>query len=110
VTRALGLAVSDQIWIEKVEVKTTAETTTDATASPLLSDVATFLREGLKDPELSDQIRADLADFLNRTPQEIFAESDFLRGVRDGDLSAMLVDAAVALQARLAEGARDAIR
>ena len=35
VTRALGLAVSDRIWIEKVELKTTAETTADATTSPL---------------------------------------------------------------------------
>jgi DNA repair exonuclease SbcCD nuclease subunit len=103
VTRALGLAVSDQIWIEKVELKTTAEMTAHAVSSPVISDVFTLLREGTDNAELADQIRSDLSDFLNRTPQETFAESDFLRCVRDGDLSALLADAAIALQARLAE-------
>jgi DNA repair exonuclease SbcCD nuclease subunit len=102
VTRALGLAVSDQIWIEKVDLETTAETTAEAAPSPLTSDVATLLEEGVKYPELAEQIRADLADFLNRTPSEMFAENAFLRAVRDGDLSTLLADAAVALRARLA--------
>src|SRR5690606_8455374 len=102
--RALSAAVSDQLWIEKVRIKT--EAADQGVADPADADEIThLLDEGVDQPELRDVLAADFGLLFGRVPPELADDNEILGAAKAGAYEALLQDAAASLRARLAEGA-----
>lgn len=102
VLRSVAVAVSDRIWIEKVELHMRA-----ASSRPAAGDeFEAILAAAAVDAEVQTELAKDLATFLNKAPADLDAELSVLADARAGDLSLVLDDARLALMARLGlEGA-----
>lgn len=95
--RAVAMGISDQLWIEKVEL---------ASGLPAVPLAAGDEFEGIlaalaDDPALAADLARDISDFLAKAPAELEADLPCLAEARAGRLSSLLEDAAVALRARL---------
>ena len=95
--RAVAMAISDQIWIEKVELATQPQIAVAVAASEFEAILA-----GLADdPAMEADLARDLSDFLAKAPAELDEELPWLAEARAGQLGPLLSDAAAALKARL---------
>lgn len=103
--RGIAVAISDRLWIEKVVLRTAAPDTRAGPGSGVLDELAALMAQGPGDAELAAALRADLADFLARTPPELGGGDDLLADVRRGEVGAVLADAAAALDALMARDA-----
>jgi hypothetical protein len=103
VVRALGAAVSDQLWIEKVRLATSPEEGTAATPGDT-DDIAQLLDQGSEDASLIDVLTEDFAQLFSRVPPDLSEENEVLADARAGRFAGLLRDAAASLQARLGEG------
>lgn len=100
--RSVAVAISDRIWIEKVELQMRAASRTSAAGDEFEAILAT----AAMDAEVQAELAQDLATFLNKAPADLDAELSLLAHARAGDLSSVLEDARLALTARLGlEGA-----
>lgn len=104
--RGIAAAISDQLWIEKVQLRTSAPQARSRAEGTVLDELAGMLAKGPDDPDLAAALRADLADFASKAPSDVAGEDDLLGAVRGGDVAALLKDAVTALDARLAQDAR----
>ena len=104
--RGIALAISERLWIEKLVLRTMPPGAA-APADPTLRDeLARLLAQAAADAEFVAALDAELAEFLARTPDlgEPGGEGgdELLAAVRRGDVTALIRDAASALDARLA--------
>ena len=104
--RAIATAVSDRMWVEKVQLAT-AEVAAASDASlvsdaSLLMDVGQLIDRGAIDAALLETLKADYGDLLSRLPGDIEDAGGFLASVRGGSLEPLLRDAAVSLKSRIA--------
>ncbi len=100
--RAVALAVSESLWIEKVMLRTSPPGRAPARDAAVGGDLAALLREGLGDEAVAATLRAELSEFLGRTPPDLGSgEDELLADLREGDIGQLLRDAAAALDGRL---------
>jgi len=94
--------VHADIWLERVELRTTAPARKLPTAPALASvDLGALLAEVAGDQELGDKARAEVAEIIARLPASVGeAERDFA-----GDLPALIAEARDLLLARVDEAA-----
>jgi DNA repair protein SbcD/Mre11 len=101
--RAVAVAISDRLWVEKVVLNTEPYSATDQQDPALRDELGAILAQGIADDGLADQVRADLADFFSRTPPDLGGDEELLARVRQGDVATLISDAAAALNTRLGE-------
>lgn len=101
--RALAAAASDQLWIEKVRLATSADEAT-AAAPGETDDVAHLLDEGITDQGLNGVLVEDFGQLFGRIPPDLGEESEVLADARAGRFGGLLRDAAASLRARLGQG------
>lgn len=95
--RAVAMGISDQVWIEKVDLASRDLATVAAGSD----EFEAILTELALDPKLEADLARDLADFLAKAPTELDAELAWLERARAGTLAPLLAEAATALRARL---------
>ncbi len=100
--RAVAVAVSQTLWIEKVLLRTSPIGEATSPDPSLHDEIAALLGSGLADEDVVSALRAELNEFLARTPPDLGGEEDLLADLRRGDLGRLLRDAASTLGARLA--------
>ena len=100
--RGIAVAISDELWIEKVQLRTSAPGVRPRAEGTVLDELAGLLAQGRSDAELAAALQDDLADFMAKTPPDLAGEDDLLAAVRGGDVATLLADAAAAIDARLA--------
>jgi DNA repair exonuclease SbcCD nuclease subunit len=99
--RAVALAVSEELWIEKVLLRTTALDDGRRGDATLHDELAALLGRGVDDETMTAGLRDELGEFLARTPPDLGGDDDLLAALRGGDLTQLLREAASALDARL---------
>jgi exonuclease SbcD len=100
--RAIAVAVSEDLWIEKVLVRTRAVDGAAAAPSGLRDELAVLLAGQLENEGVAAILGEELGEFLSRIPPDLGSEDDLLGAVRQGDLTQLLRNASASLDARLA--------
>jgi len=100
--RAIAVAISAGLWIEKVALNTVPPVVSDPVDPTLRDELGSLLAQGATDPGLAAVLNAELQDFLARTPPDLGADDELLTALRRGEVAALLQEAAAALDARLA--------
>lgn len=95
--RAIATALSDELWLEKLEVAVTPP----SIGGELAGDFEALLETLARDPELEKLVAADLSDFLTKAPAELDEELELLAGARIGAVGSVLQEASASLRARL---------
>jgi DNA repair exonuclease SbcCD nuclease subunit len=99
--RGIAIAVSDQLWIEKVVVETEALSVQVPGAASVLEELGTLLASGSQDSALTSAFGAEMDEFLAKIPPDLGSDNDLLGHLRGGGVPALLEDAGVVLQAQL---------
>jgi len=102
--RGIAVAISGQLWIEKIAIRTQAPAQTRVNISGSADEIGALLASGRKDPETLSKLKEDLDEFLSRLPADVGANDELLTKLRAGDYSMLLESAAVALTTRLGGG------
>ena len=97
--RAIAIAISDRLWIEKV-VPATRPVDAAGGEGGKHDELALLLAQGCDDPALADGLNAELAEFLARIPPDLSSEDDLIVALRRGDVAPALREAAEALSAQ----------
>jgi DNA repair exonuclease SbcCD nuclease subunit len=100
--RALALAVSPELWIEKVQVRLQARHMDVPEEVP--GDLAAIISEAATDPELAEALREDLAPFISSARAALgdAGDDDVLRAaVERGNWAKLIGEAASGLQPQL---------
>lgn len=100
--RAIALAVSPDLWLEKVEVRL-RERGSDV-SSEIPGDLAAIIAGAASDAELAEALREDLAPFISATRASLGDADgdDFLReAAQAGNWSKVIGEAASGLQSRM---------
>jgi hypothetical protein len=100
--RAVAVAVSPSLWIEKVQLNTRPIDVAAADDCTVHDEIAALLNQGLADADVTSALRAELDAFLAKTPSDLGGDDDLLAELRRGELGPLLRDAASTLDARLA--------
>jgi DNA repair exonuclease SbcCD nuclease subunit len=103
--RGIAVAISEELWIEKVQLRTSAPGGQARAEGSVLDELAGLLAQGSGDAELAAALQDDLAEFLTKAPPDLAGDDDLLAVVRGGDVAALLADAAAAVDARLSTDA-----
>ena len=103
--RGIAIAISDQIWIEKVVVATEPPAEQSAGGAHALEELGSLLSTGAQDAALTDAFKAEMEDFLAKIPPDLGGEEDLLTRLRVGAAPELLEDAGVVLQAQLSHEA-----
>ena len=67
----------------------------------LRDELSILLSQGIEDHDLATSLKVELAEFFAKTPPDLGADDEFLASVRQGDIGALLQEAASAVGARL---------
>ena len=102
--RALSVAISDQLWIEKVRLATEPARPDDPNPSNA-DGIAYLLDQGVGAAELGEVLSEEFRQLFGRIPPDLSDESVALSAARAGRFDTLLKDAVASLRARLAEGA-----
>ena len=103
-TRGIAAALSEQLWIEKIVIKTQAPAQANISDSVTVDEIGALLASGSENPEILERLREDLEEFLSRLPAEVGSDDEVVAAVRAGEYGALLEAAATALTARLGGG------
>lgn len=95
--RAIATALSNQLWLEKLELAVTAP----SEEAELCDEFEALLESLASDQDLEKLLAGDLADFLTKAPAELDEELDLLSHARSGSVSGLLEEASASLRARL---------
>ena len=97
--RGIAIAVSERLWVEKVELRTEPPVTTvDAAAN---DELGGLLTEGVGDEGLAASLRMELSEFFAKIPPDLGGEEGLLATLRAGDVAGLITETAQALGARL---------
>lgn len=99
--RAVAVAVSENLWIEKVVLRTSPIGDSAATDPTLRDELSALLCQGVEDEGVRRALSDELGEFLAKTPPDLGGEDDLLTALRQGDLAQLLREAASTLDARL---------
>lgn len=99
--RAVAVAVSETLWIEKVLLRTNPIDAPTAADLTMRDELAALLTDGSEDEDVATALRDELGEFLARTPPDLGGEDDLFARLRQGDLAELLREAASTLDARL---------
>jgi exonuclease SbcD len=100
--RAVAVAVSESLWIEKVLLRTSPIGEATTPGATLRDEIAALLDQGLADEDVASALRAEVNEFLAKTPLDLGDEDDLLAELRRGELGRLLQEAVSTLNARLA--------
>jgi len=106
--RALAAAVAPDLWIEKVQLEVTAPGPSPAAGDgdgggAAADDILALLADIRRDPELAEELKAELVPFLTAAGKAGDFDDDSLAALAArGDWPALLAVAGSALEARLA--------
>lgn len=105
--RGIALAISERLWVEKVVLRTLPPAASAPTDPTLRDELSSLLAQAATDADLIAGLKAELDDFLARTPPDLGEPAveggdELLALVRRGDVSVLIQEAAAALDARLA--------
>ncbi|CAN7495736.1 DNA repair exonuclease [Phenylobacterium sp. LjRoot225] len=100
--RGIAVAISERLWIEKIDLRTTAPVTSLAQAADQRNELSELLAQGAEDDGLAAALNAEFAEFLAKIPPDVGRDDDLLSAVRRGDVKAVIKAAADALDSRLA--------
>ena len=103
--RGIAIAVSERLWIEKVDLRTVPPVLPTPTDPALHDELSGLLAQGADDEGLASTLKAELAEFFAKIPPDVGGDDEFLTGLRQGDVATLIKDAAAALDARLAADA-----
>lgn len=104
--RAIALAVSDTLWIEKVVVATRAPAVAHAIDEEAGDELRALVDSGAADPELTSAFQEEIGEFLAKIPPDLGSDQELLTHLRGGDLRSLLADAAASLVSRVAQEGR----
>lgn len=99
--RGIAVAISERLWIEKVLVRTEPPSESQPSDPNLRDELSILLSQGIEDHDLATSLKVELAEFFAKTPPDLGADDEFLASVRQGDIGALLQEAASAVGARL---------
>lgn len=99
--RAVAVAISESLWIEKVILRTTPLGAASAADPTMRDELAGLLTQATEDEGVIETLHADLGEFLAKAPQDLGGDEDLLAALRGGDLTQLLAEAAATLDARL---------
>ena len=99
--RGIAIAISDQLWIEKVVVETHTLAAPSSDAASALEELGELLSAGGRDEALITAFKAEMDEFLAKIPPDLGGEEDFLTSLRGGAVPALLEEAAVSLKAQI---------
>lgn len=100
--RALAAAVSPELFLEKLSVRTRPPPALSPPEETMAEDFLSLLAEAPNDPALAEALARELSPFLSSTPAPEMADADDLNAAaRTGDWPRVLKTAADALPARL---------
>lgn len=98
--RAIATALSDEIWLEKLELAVRGPTA----SGEIADDFDVLLDTVTTHPALQKLLAEDLADFVSKVPMDLDGELEMLRELRRGSSGPILQEAAASLRARLTAG------
>jgi DNA repair protein SbcD/Mre11 len=97
--------LSNEIWIEKVCLQTSAARNTRSGAGALASDLEQMLQEEFRSGQLEAEVKPYLDEFLHKLPPGIGEAGSTLDRLRAGELDGFLQDSMTALLCRLSDEA-----
>lgn len=100
--RGIAVAISERLWIEKIDLRTTTPVSSFAQAADQRDELSELLAQGAEDEGLVAALNAEFAEFLAKIPPDVGRDDDLLSAVRRGDVRELIKAAADALDARLA--------
>jgi DNA repair exonuclease SbcCD nuclease subunit len=103
--RGIAIAISDQLWIEKVVVDTQALAAQVSGTASALDELGALLASGRQDAALTNAFKAEMDEFLAKVPPDLGGEDDLLTRLRGGVAAELLEDAGVVLQSQLSHEA-----
>ncbi len=108
-TRALALGLGEDVaWIEKVVIATepVIDPATRAAREDSIGALQRALRDAAADPDLLDQLQADVGEMVRRLPHEARTEVDdeILEAAIEGDYGGLIAKVMPYLSARLMAG------
>lgn len=103
--RAIAIAISDQLWIEKVVVQTQALAQQIFGEGNALEELGALLASGGRDAALTGAFNAEMDEFLAKIPPDLGGEDDLLTRLRGGAAPELLEDAGLVLQSQLSHEA-----
>jgi DNA repair exonuclease SbcCD nuclease subunit len=102
--RGIAISLSEQLWIEKIIIKTQAPAQAKVGDSTTVDEIGALLASGSENPEIIERLKEDLEEFLSRLPAEVGSDDEVVTAVRAGEFGTLLEAAATALTARLGGG------
>ncbi len=103
--RALAAAVSPELFLEKLSVRTRPLSAPEVPGEAIAGDFLSLLAEAPGDAALAEALARELSGFLSTTPAPEGADAEDLNAAaRAGDWSRLLKAAAETLPSRLAPG------
>jgi DNA repair protein SbcD/Mre11 len=100
--RAVALAVSDAIWVEKVVLATSPPSSRSESDLQADDELQTLIQRGVDDPEVAGALEAELGEFLAKIPPDLGSDQELISEIRRGNLTALLRDASASLISRVA--------
>jgi DNA repair exonuclease SbcCD nuclease subunit len=101
--RGIAIAISDQLWIEKVAVNTEALPAQVLGAASALEELGALLGSGSQDLVLTSAFGEEIDEFLAKIPPDLGSDDDLLGRLRAGAVPSLLEDAGVVLQSQLSQ-------
>lgn len=99
--RGIASAVSREIWLEKVQLRTRPLVMESPTPFADADEIWSFLETGKRDASLSALLEADYADLISKLPAELAAGSELVSAAKAGDFQELLEEATETLKSRL---------
>lgn len=101
--RAIAASLSDQIWIEKVQLKTTPVAAA-AGLGAAADDLSVLLEAAMDDEGFRSALKADLSELAARLPSDLGTDAETIVALRNEDYSAIIEEARASLRIRLKAG------
>ncbi len=102
--RGIAIAISDQLWIEKLVIETEAMSVPVSGAASVVEELGALLASGSRDSALTSAFEAEMDEFLAKIPPDLGSDDDLLGRLRGGAVPGLLEDAGVVLQGQLNHG------
>ena len=101
--RGIAIAISDQLWIEKVVIDTEAPSVQIPGAASVLEELVALLGSGSLDAALTSAFQEEMDEFLAKIPPDLGSDDDLWGRLRAGAIPSLLEDAGVVLQSQLSQ-------
>jgi DNA repair protein SbcD/Mre11 len=98
--RAIATSLSDKIWIEKVQLKTTPLRRAEGLGAAT-DDLSVLFDAAIEDEEFIELLKSDLGELAARLPSDLGTDAEGIVGLRNEEYSAIIESAKASLRLRL---------